>query len=353
MDDKRSVVLAVDAMGGDFAPDSVIAGVKTAEKKFPDVRFKIFGDEARVRPYIEKYGLNAGRFELIHTPDYVASDEKPSVAVRTGRNSSLWLANMAVRNGDADAVVSSGNTGALMAFSKLVLGTLPGIHRPAIVTILPTRNKECVMLDLGANAECTARNLVEFAVMGNAYCRAVLQNDSPTIGLLNIGSEEIKGRDEIREAAQILRESVLAPQFAGFVEADDIGKGTVDIVVSDGFTGNIALKAIEGTARLIVGLLKDVSAHSLIAKLGFLLAIKSLRKLKKKMDPGRYNGAMLVGLKGISVKSHGGADAFGFANALGVAVNLVKNDLLGSIDRQITEIKFDDESDASKDESKV
>ncbi len=351
MDDKRSLILAVDAMGGDFAPDSVIAGVKMAEKKFPDVRFKIFGDEEKVRPYIEKYALNADRFDFVHTPDYVASDEKPSVAVRTGRKSSLWLANMAVRNGEADAVVSSGNTGALMAFSKLVLGTLPGIHRPAIVTILPTRSKECVMLDLGANAECSARNLVEFAVMGNAYSCAVLQSQNPTIGLLNIGSEEIKGRDEIREASQMLRESPLAGQFAGFVEADDIGKGTVDIVVSDGFTGNIALKAIEGTARLIVGLLKDVTVHSIISKLGFLLAIRSLKKLKKKMDPGRYNGAMLVGLKGISVKSHGGADAFGFANALGVAVNLVKNDLLGSISRQITELHFDEETGAAADES--
>ena len=230
-----------------------------------------------------------------------------------------------------------------MAFSKLILGTMPGIHRPAIVTILPTRKGECVVLDLGANAECDARNLVEFAVMGEAYCRAVLKREQPTLGLLNIGSEDIKGRDEIREAAQILRESELNSNFKGFVESDDIALGTVDVFVTDGFTGNIALKAIEGTARLMVNLLKDVAASSLLSKLGFLLALPALKRLKKKMDPGRYNGAMLVGLKGISIKSHGGADAFGFANALGVAVNAVKRDLQGNIAKQLANISLEKE----------
>lgn len=330
-------------MGGDHAPDSVIAGVKSAEKQYSDVHFLIFGDEEKVKPYIEKYALSADRFDFVHTSDYVASNEKPSVAVRQGRKSSLWLAIDAVKQGQANAVVSSGNTGALMAFSKLILGTMPGIHRPAIVTILPTRKGECVVLDLGANAECDARNLVEFAVMGEAYCRAVLKREQPTLGLLNIGSEDIKGRDEIREAAQILRESALNDNFKGFVESDDIALGTVDVFVTDGFTGNIALKAIEGTARLMVNLLKDVAASSLLSKLGFLLALPALKRLKKKMDPGRYNGAMLVGLKGISIKSHGGADAFGFANALGVAVNAVKRDLQGNIAKQLANISLEKE----------
>lgn len=343
MDTQQSVVIAVDAMGGDHAPDSVIAGVKSAEKQYSDVHFLIFGDEEKVKPYIEKYGLSADRFDFVHTPDYVASNEKPSVAVRQGRKSSLWLAIDAVKQGQANAVVSSGNTGALMAFSKLILGTMPGIHRPAIVTILPTRKGECVVLDLGANAECDARNLVEFAVMGEAYCRAVLKREQPTLGLLNIGSEDIKGRDEIREAAQILRESELNSNFKGFVESDDIALGSVDVFVTDGFTGNIALKAIEGTARLMVNLLKDVAASSLLSKLGFLLALPALKRLKKKMDPGRYNGAMLVGLKGISIKSHGGADAFGFANALGVAVNAVKHDLQGNIAKQLSSISLEKE----------
>lgn len=343
MEKNPSIIVAVDAMGGDHAPDSVVAGLKLAEKKYSDVHFKIFGDEEKVKPYLKKYALDAGRYDFVHTPDYVASDEKPSAAVRTGRKSSLWMAISAVKSGDASAVVSSGNTGALMAFSKLILGTMSGIHRPAIVTILPTRYGECVVLDLGANAECSARNLVEFAVMGDAYCRSVLKRDEPTIGLLNIGSEDIKGRDEIREAAQILRESALNSQFKGFVESDDIALGTVDVFVTDGFTGNIALKAIEGTARLIVNLLKDVSAGSIMSKLGFLLALPSLKRLKKKMDPGRYNGAMLVGLKGISIKSHGGADAFSFANAVGVAVDSVRHDMLGSIAKQMAEINFLDE----------
>ncbi len=341
--ESSSLVIAIDAMGGDNAPDSVIAGVKSAEQKHSDVRFLIFGDEAKVRPFMDKYRPDPNRYEFIHTPDYVASDEKPSAAVRSGRNSSLWLAIDAVKKGKASAVVSSGNTGALMAFSKLILGTMPGIHRPAIVTILPTRKSECVVLDLGANAECNARNLVEFAIMGEAYCRAVLKREHPTIGLLNIGSEDIKGRDEIRQAAQILRDSPLSDEFKGFVESDDIALGAVDVFVTDGFTGNIALKAIEGTARLMVNLLKDVSARSIMSKLGFLLALPSLKRLKKKMDPGRYNGAMLVGLKGISIKSHGGADAFGFANAVNVAIDTVRNDLVGNIAKQLTSIQFLDE----------
>ncbi len=341
--ESSSLVIAIDAMGGDNAPDSVIAGVKSAEQKHSDVRFLIFGDETKVRPFMDKYRPDPNRYEFIHTPDYVASDEKPSAAVRSGRNSSLWLAIDAVKKGKASAVVSSGNTGALMAFSKLILGTMPGIHRPAIVTILPTRKSECVVLDLGANAECNARNLVEFAIMGEAYCRAVLKREHPTIGLLNIGSEDIKGRDEIRQAAQILRDSPLSDEFKGFVESDDIALGAVDVFVTDGFTGNIALKAIEGTARLMVNLLKDVSARSIMSKLGFLLALPSLKRLKKKMDPGRYNGAMLVGLKGISIKSHGGADAFGFANAVNVAIDTVRNDLVGNIAKQLTSIQFLDE----------
>lgn len=341
--ESSSLIIAIDAMGGDNAPDSVVAGVKSAEQKHSDVRFLIFGDEAKVRPFMDKYRLDPNRYEFIHTPDYVASDEKPSTAVRSGRNSSMWLAIDAVKKGKASAVVSSGNTGALMAFSKLILGTMPGIHRPAIVTILPTRKSECVVLDLGANAECSARNLVEFAIMGEAYCRAVLKRENPTIGLLNIGSEDIKGRDEIRQAAQILRDSPLSEEFKGFVESDDIALGTVDVFVTDGFTGNIALKAIEGTARLMVNLLKDVSARSFMSKLGFLLALPSLKRLKKRMDPGRYNGAMLVGLKGISIKSHGGADAFGFANAVNVAIDTVRNDLVGNIAKQLTSVQFLDE----------
>lgn len=324
-------------MGGDNAPDSVIGGLKSAIQKYSDVNFLVFGDEGKVMPFMEKYDVDPKRYNFVHTPDYVRSDEKPSSAVRTGRKSSLWMAIEAVKHNEAAAVVSAGNTGALMAFSKLILGTMPGIHRPAIITVLPTRSTGgCVMLDLGANAECDARNLVEFAVMGEVYCRAVLKRERPTVGLLNIGSEETKGRDEIREAAQILKNaSSDGHEFKGFVESDDIARGTVDVFVTDGFSGNIALKAIEGSVKLMLGLLKDAAKSSLLAKLGFLFALPALKKLKGTMDPRLYNGAMLIGLKGISIKSHGNADAFGFFNAIGVAIDTARHDLVGSIAKQL------------------
>ena len=339
--ESSSLVIAIDAMGGDNAPDSVIAGVKSAEQKHSDVRFLIFGDEAKVRPFMDKYRPDPNRYEFIHTPDYVASDEKPSAAVRSGRNSSLWLAIDAVKKGKASAVVSSGNTGALMAFSKLILGTMPGIHRPAIVTILPTRKSECVVLDLGANAECNARNLVEFAIMGEAYCRAVLKREHPTIGLLNIGSEDIKGRDEIRQAAQILRDSPLSDEFKGFVESDDIALGAVDVFVTDGFTGNIALKSIEGTAKLVVRLIKDGIKKSFIAKLGLPFMLGVGMNIKKTMDPRLYNGAMLVGLNGLTVKSHGGTDALGYSVAVGNAVSLVRQNFVPTIKDELETVDLD------------
>ncbi len=338
--EKSRLVIAIDAMGGDYAPDCVIAGVKAVETKMQDVHFLLFGDEEKVRPFIDKYRLDEARYEFVHTPDYVSSEEKPSAAVRSGRKSSMWLAIDSVKKSKASAVVSSGNTGALMAFSKLILGTMANIHRPAIISIIPTNKSECVVLDLGANAECNARNLVEFAVMGDAYCRAVLKKETPTIGLLNIGSEESKGRDEIREAAQILKNSPLSASFHGFVESDDIALGVVDVFVTDGFSGNIALKAIEGTARLVVTLLKDYAKNSLISKLGFLLAMPTLRRLKSKMNPDRYNGAMLIGLKGVSIKSHGGADALGFENAIKFSVEAVRNDMVQNISKQLDLIEF-------------
>lgn len=342
MDTAQPLVLALDAMGGDKAPDSVIGGLKSAIQKYPDVQFLVFGDEGKVMPFMEKYDVDPKRYRFVHTPDYVRSDEKPSAAVRTGRKSSLWLAIEAVRHGEAAAVVSAGNTGALMAFSKLILGTMPGIHRPAIVTVLPTRSSSCVMLDLGANAECDARNLVEFAIMGEVYCRAVLKRERPTVGLLNIGSEETKGRDEIREAAQILKSTSFGHDFKGFVESDDIAKGTVDVFVTDGFSGNIALKAIEGSVKLMLGLLKDAANSSIFSKMGFLFALPSLRKIKKSMDPRLYNGAMLIGLKGISIKSHGNTDAFGFLNAIGVAIDTARHDLVGSIAKQLPSVDLFD-----------
>ncbi|MGC2854221.1 phosphate acyltransferase PlsX [Novispirillum sp. DQ9] len=324
------LILALDAMGGDFAPDMVLEGVKIARKRYPNVHFLLFGDEAKIAPLLKK--KQRDYCTIRHCPDVVTNDDKPSQAVRTGRNSSMWLAIKAVKEGEAAGVVSAGNTGALMAMAKLTLRTLPGIDRPAIATLLPTTRGESVMLDLGANTECAANNLVEFAVMGEVFARCLLGLQRPKVGLLNIGSEELKGTDSLRQAAVTLRES--APptmDFHGFVEGDDIGAGTVDVVVTDGFTGNVALKTAEGTAKLYSSFLKSAFRSSLRAKLGYLLARGALDNVRKRTDPRRYNGAMFLGLNGICVKSHGGTDAVGFANAIGVAVDLIAHDLNESI----------------------
>ena len=341
MTEKKPIIIAVDTMGGDNAPDCVIGGLKIALKKFEAVTFLLFGDEEKVRPYLEKYKIDEKCYTFVHTTDFVPPDEKPAVAVRTRRSSSMWMAIEAVKKGQADAVVSSGNTGALMALSKIILGTLPAIHRPAILARVPSRYGEYVALDLGANAVCDARNLVEFAIMGEVYFRVVTGKAVPTVGLLNIGSEKSKGRDEIKQAAEILENSPSETRtFYGFVESDILGENVVDVVVSDGFSGNVMLKTVEGTAKLILRLFKDFSKDGLLGFLSFVLSIPLLLKLKKKMDPRIYNGGMLIGLKGISIKSHGGTDAVGFANAIGVAVSSVQHDLLGQITQNIGSVTF-------------
>ncbi|MGH6959775.1 MAG: phosphate acyltransferase PlsX, partial [Dongiaceae bacterium] len=257
-------------------------------------------------------------------------EDKPSVALRSGRGSSMRLACDAVRDGEAAGVVSAGNTGALMAIAKFVLKTLPGIDRPAIASYFPTIRGESVMLDLGANVECDANNLVQFAVMGNVFARTVLGVLEPTIGLLNVGSEELKGHEAVREANALLRNTPLPGRFHGFVEGDDIAKGTVDVFVTDGFTGNITIKTIEGTAKLYSEFLRHTLKTSMLSRLGYLLARPALNGLRVRLDPRRYNGAIFLGLNGIAVKSHGGTDALGFANAIGVAVDMVVH---GAIDK--------------------
>ncbi len=309
-------------MGGDHAPQIVVDGLRLARKRFSNVDFLLFGDERKLAPMLERAKLHDG-VTVRHTEAVVRNDDKPSQVLRTGRQTSMWKAVEAVAEGAAGAVVSAGNTGALMAVSKFVLRTLPGIDRPAIASFFPTERAETVMLDLGANVECNANNLVEFAVMGEVFARAVLGLERPTIGLLNIGSEEVKGNDTLREAAEILRNSQLPIHFHGFVEGTDIGAGTVDVVVTDGFTGNVALKTLEGTAKLYSRFLREAFTSSLTCRLVYLLARPALKKVKMRADPRRYNGAMFLGLNGIAVKSHGGTDALGFANAIGVAVELV------------------------------
>jgi glycerol-3-phosphate acyltransferase PlsX len=315
--------IALDAMGGDRAPQIVVAGADVARERNPDLHFLMFGDGERLDGLLRSRSELAARTTIEHTAEVVEPDARPSHVLRHGRNTSMRMAIDAVKDGRASAAVSAGNTGALMALAKFVLKTLPGIERPAIASLMPTRRSETVFLDLGANLECDADNLVQFAVMGEVFARAVLGIAKPTVGLLNIGTEDGKGNDTLREAAAALRSSPLAIEFRGFVEGTDLASGKVDVVVTDGFTGNVALKVAEGAVSLYSQFLREAFKSSLMSRLGYLLARPALELLRQRLDPRRYNGAMLLGLNGIVVKSHGGTDALGFANAIGVAADLV------------------------------
>ena len=326
-------------MGGDHAPNMVVAGADLARRRHPKVKFLLFGDERRIAPLLDKRKALRSLVSLHHTDIAVAADAKPSVALRSGRNSSMRLAIDAVAGGGADCVVSAGNTGALMAMAKVVLKTLPGIHRPAIGSFMPTIRGESVMLDLGANLECDAETLFQFAVMGAIFARTALGIPEPTIGLLNVGAEELKGHEALRTAAERLRSALLPGRVYGFIEGNDIPAGTVDVIVTDGFTGNVTLKLAEGMGKLYSGFLQRTFRSSVLAQLGYLLARGAFRKLRARVDPRRYNGAMFLGLQGVCVKSHGGIDAFGFANAIGVAIDLASegfNDRIGEELRRLS-----------------
>ena len=332
-----AITLALDAMGGDAAPQMVVAGAERALDQHPDVRFRVFGDEARVAALLRSHPRLRARSEFHHTSEVVADDAKPTAALRQARASSMRLAVDAVRKHECDAAISAGNTGALMAMAKVLLRTLPGIDRPAIASVMPAAQRPVVILDLGANAECDAANLVQFALMGSVFARTVLGVERPSVALLNIGTEALKGDDVVQQAANLLRAGDLPIHFEGFVEGTGLMAGSVDVVVTDGFTGNVALKVAEGTARLIIDGFRDTLADSLAAKLGGLLARRSLGRLKAKLDPQRYNGAMFLGLGGVVVKSHGAADAAGFANAVNVAVDLVRGDANARIGEELAQ----------------
>ncbi|MFZ2018253.1 MAG: phosphate acyltransferase PlsX [Methyloceanibacter sp.] len=320
------VTIALDAMGGDHGPGVVIPAAAIALVRHPDMRFLLVGDTARIEPVLADHPALAANARIIHTDVAVAMDAKPSQALRKGRwRSSMWLALEAVKDGRADAAVSAGNTGALMAMAKFCLKTLEGVDRPAIAAIWPTVEAECIVLDVGANVGADARQLVEFALMGAAMARALFGLETPSVGLLNIGVEEIKGLDQIREAASVLKEAPLPIRYHGFVEGDDVGQGVVDVVVTDGYTGNIALKTAEGTAKQIGQYLRAAMGRSLLARLGAVLAQGAFRALKEKLDPRQLNGGIFLGLNGIVVKSHGGTDATGFASAIDLAYDMASN----------------------------
>ena len=314
--------LAVDAMGGDRAPEIVVRGIALAAQRHPGARFLLVGQPAKLAPLLKRYKRANSHCEVRAAPDVVGNDTKPGAAVRM-RGTSMRAAIDAVAEGEAAGVVSAGNTGALMALAKIVLKSLPGIDRPALAAVMPSARGDTVMLDVGANAVCDANNLVQFAVMGDVFARTVLGLPAPTVGLMNVGSEEVKGNEQVRQAADILRESHLARQFHGFIEGTDIPAGTTDVIVTDGFTGNVALKTAEGAAKLVLSMLRQVFQASIGGRLGYLMARPGLERLRELMDPRRYNGAMMLGLNGVVVKSHGGTDAQGFAYALDLAVDMV------------------------------
>jgi glycerol-3-phosphate acyltransferase PlsX len=324
-------------MGGDHAPSMVVDGLEIAAQRHPGARFLLVGDEAQLLAPLRRRTRAAAASAIRHAPEVIGDDIKPTAALRI-RGSSMRTAIDAVASGEAAGVVTAGNTGALLALAKVVIKTLPGIDRPAMAAIGPSARGDVVLLDLGANVQCDARNLVEFAVMGDVFARTVLGLTTPSIGLLNVGSEELKGDNTLRLAAETLRASHVGPQFVGFVEGHDIAAGTTDVVVTDGFTGNVALKTGEGALKLILDLLRQVFRSSLTARIAYVLLRPSLERLREWLDPRRYNGAVMLGLNGVVVKSHGGTDAEGFAHAVDVAMDMVVHRFNDHISQDLTRI---------------
>ncbi len=325
--------IAVDAMGGDEGLAVMLAGVAQARRRHAEssggeMRFLLVGDEAGIVEGLKKHPNLSAHSEVVHAPEVIGGSDKPGQALRRAKRTSMGIAIDLVKQGRAGAAVSAGNTGAMMAMAKLALRTLPGIDRPALAAPLPTLgDNDVVMLDLGANTECDARNLVQFAVMGAAYARIIFDLDSPRVALLNIGSEDQKGTDEIREAAGMLRDARLPMTFTGFVEGDKLARGDHDVIVCDGFAGNIALKTVEGTARFVADLLRRAFTSSVRSKIGFLISRPATELLREHLDPNNHNGAVFLGLNGIVVKSHGSATAGGVATAIGNAARMVQADL--------------------------
>ncbi len=324
-------------MGGDHGPSVAIAGAAISLQRHPDMQFVIYGDKEQIDGHLAAHAALARASRVEHCEVAVRMDEKPSQALRNGRrNSSMWRAIEAVREGEADVCVSAGNTGALMAMARFCLKTMADIERPAIAAIWPTMRGESIVLDVGATIGADARQLVDFSVMGAAMARALIEVERPTVGLLNVGVEEIKGQEQVKEAGTILRETALdGLQYHGFVEGDDLGKGTVDVVVTEGFSGNIALKTAEGTARQIGEYLRAAMSRTVFARIGYFLARGAFARLRDKMDPRKVNGGVFLGLNGIVVKSHGGTDEEGFAAAVDMAYDMVRNRLLAHIGEDI------------------
>ena len=333
----NSIHLSLDAMGGDNAPQIIVDGAAQSKIRYPDVKFSFFGNKNKLLPLVSSLKTLKDS-QIIHTDEIIGANQKPSIAVRKGKNSSMGLAIQSVKTGQTDAIVSAGNTGALMAMTKLFLRPIEGITRPAIAAYFPTIRGESCMLDLGANIECDAKNLVQFAFMGQAFANIVMGVNNPSISLLNIGEEEQKGLDYIKEASQILTKLKDQINYTGFIEGDKIAQGISDVIIADGFSGNVSLKTAEGTALLVTSYLKKALSSSLSSKIGYLFAKRAINDFKLQMDPRKYNGAVFLGLNGVAVKSHGGTDAFGFANAICVAIDMVRYNFISDLKKKISKI---------------
>ena len=335
----KHIHLSLYAIGGDYAPDIIIEGAAQSKIRYPNLIFSFFGNKEKIIPLINSFKI-LDNSNVIHTNEIIEANDKPSVALRKGKNSSMGMAIQLVKSGKADALVSAGNTGALMAMSKLLLRPMDGITRPAIAAYFPTIVGESCMLDLGANIECDTKNLVQFAFMGQAFANIVMGIKNPTISLLNIGEEEQKGLDYIKEASKILISLDKQINYKGFIEGDKIAQGMADVIIADGFSGNVSLKTAEGTALLVTSYLKKALSSSIFSKIGYLFAKRAISDFRLQMDPRKYNGAVFLGLNGIAVKSHGGTDAFGFANAIGVAVDMVRYDFITNLKDKINKIEY-------------
>ena len=336
---KNSITISVDCMGGDNAPEEIIHSLPVFLLRRPQSKFMLFGDESRIKPLVDKESsLNAQNSEIVHCTDVVLAEDKPSSAIRKRKDSSMTRAIESVRDKQADGIISAGNTGALMAISLFTLGTNSNIHRPAIIAPIPTLKGESCMLDMGANTTCNANNLVQFAILGQVYARTALKIKRPLIGILNIGSEAIKGKTEIKQAAEILANNHSTFDWNGYIEGNEIPLGKCDVVVTDGFTGNITLKTGEGVMKMLTSSLRESFNASLLGKIGYVMAKRQLQKLSLKMDPRRYNGAVLIGLNGLVVKSHGNTDRLGFASALGSCARMIDGQFMSLIENDVHEI---------------
>lgn len=343
MQSSKNITISLDCAGGDNYPVAMVGGMVQYLKHHGDgnVNFMLFGDEGSIKNELKKYkNIDSKFYTIVHTENKINSEEKPSNALRKGKGSSMWLALESVKEKRSNACISAGNTGALMVLSKFILRPLEGIDRPALVQLLPAKNNSSVaFLDMGANVECSSENLSQFALMGSVFHTALTGKENPRIGLLNIGSEDLKGNESVKNAANVLKHGILKDNFYGFVEGNDLFRNVVDVIVTDGFTGNVALKTLEGTVKFLGYTIKSVIKHSLLSIIGVLFLILPLKRIYKKINPNVYNGALFIGLNGISVKAHGNSNEKSFYYAIENTVKLINGNINSKIIRLLTEIE--------------